>query len=413
MAELRTEAEAEAVRLRGQADAEADRIRNDAARQDPQFYAFLKKLEDYQRILGDNKSMLLLSTHRELFDMLFNPPSPGAAPPPRPLVAVRADDEGGREMKRRTLLFLSLLLVLAGLVYAATGVYQVLPGEVAVVRRFGRVLPERPEPGLCLGLPVGHGPRGPRGRGPAAERRGRLSGCRGRRGACRPANCSPATTTSSTCRRRSTTRCGRTRRRPTSLQAERVDGLTARAAETVMAEWVASRTVDETLLNGKVDLRAALLKQVQERIDPYGLGVEVLDAPVALIAPPDEVKSAFDDVAREQTRIETKVNNAEQEAESQWRIVLSYKYQKEQETAAYTENRRTLAERDAESFLNRLHKYQEARRDNPDYLRQIWDEERGKLFAKLKEDRQLGLLDDHIGPDGLDLDVLAPTPPKP
>ena len=36
----------------------ADRIRADAARQDPQFYTFLKKLEDYQRILGDNKSML-------------------------------------------------------------------------------------------------------------------------------------------------------------------------------------------------------------------------------------------------------------------------------------------------------------------------------------------------------------------
>ena len=81
VAELRTEAEAEAVRLRGRADADADRIRADAARQDPQFYAFLKKLEDYQRILGDNKSMLLLSTHRELFDTLFNPPNPGAPTP--------------------------------------------------------------------------------------------------------------------------------------------------------------------------------------------------------------------------------------------------------------------------------------------------------------------------------------------
>ena len=86
VAELRSEADAEAVRLRGQADADADRIRADAARQDPQFYTFLKKLEDYQRILGDNKSMLLLSTHRELFDALFNPPNPGAPTPPVPSV---------------------------------------------------------------------------------------------------------------------------------------------------------------------------------------------------------------------------------------------------------------------------------------------------------------------------------------
>jgi membrane protease subunit HflC len=83
VAELKAEAEAEALRVRGQADAEADRIRNEAARQDPQFYAFLKKLEEYQRIIGDGKTVLLLSTHRELFDLLFRPPAPaGGSPPP-------------------------------------------------------------------------------------------------------------------------------------------------------------------------------------------------------------------------------------------------------------------------------------------------------------------------------------------
>jgi membrane protease subunit HflC len=76
VAELKSAADAEAIRLRGQADAEADRIRNEAATKDPQFYAFLRKLEEYQRILGDNKTMLLLSTHREMFDTLFQPPTP-------------------------------------------------------------------------------------------------------------------------------------------------------------------------------------------------------------------------------------------------------------------------------------------------------------------------------------------------
>ncbi len=80
VAELKAEAEAEAIRIRGKADADADRIRNEAARQDPQFYAFLKKLEEYQRILGDGKTVLLLSTHRELFDLLFRPPAPVDSP---------------------------------------------------------------------------------------------------------------------------------------------------------------------------------------------------------------------------------------------------------------------------------------------------------------------------------------------
>jgi membrane protease subunit HflC len=81
--EMRARAEAEAIRLRGQADAEADRIRSEAQRQDPAFYTFLRNLEEYQRILGDNKSTLLLSTHRGLFDDLFKPPQPsGATMPP-------------------------------------------------------------------------------------------------------------------------------------------------------------------------------------------------------------------------------------------------------------------------------------------------------------------------------------------
>jgi membrane protease subunit HflC len=75
--EIRADARAEEKRLKGQAEAEADYIRNQAHSKDVEFYAFLKKLEEYQRILGDNKSMLLLSSHRDLFDVLLQPPRPG------------------------------------------------------------------------------------------------------------------------------------------------------------------------------------------------------------------------------------------------------------------------------------------------------------------------------------------------
>jgi membrane protease subunit HflC len=80
VAVMKSTAEARAIELRGQANAEADRIRNDAQRADPGFYAFLKKLEDYQQMIGDGKTTLLLSTHREMFDLFWNPPkveSPG------------------------------------------------------------------------------------------------------------------------------------------------------------------------------------------------------------------------------------------------------------------------------------------------------------------------------------------------
>src|SRR5947209_9355318 len=49
----------------------------------------------------------------------------------------------------------TVLLVVVLLGYALTGVAQVRPGQRAVVRRFGRVLEHKPEPGLWVGLPWG------------------------------------------------------------------------------------------------------------------------------------------------------------------------------------------------------------------------------------------------------------------
>jgi membrane protease subunit HflC len=79
--DIGTRASADAERIKGEADAEAYRIRNQAQSKDPEFYAFLKKLEGYQHILGDNKTMLLLSSHREMFDLLFQPPRPSGPAP--------------------------------------------------------------------------------------------------------------------------------------------------------------------------------------------------------------------------------------------------------------------------------------------------------------------------------------------
>jgi membrane protease subunit HflC len=79
--ELLADAQAQEQKIKGAAETDADRIRNDAHGKDVEFYAFLKKLEEYQRILGDNKTMLLLSSHGDLFDVLFKPPRPASASP--------------------------------------------------------------------------------------------------------------------------------------------------------------------------------------------------------------------------------------------------------------------------------------------------------------------------------------------
>ena len=99
VAEMKAAADARSIELKKAADAESDRIRNTAASKDPEFYTFLQRLEEYQRILGDNKSTLLLSTHREMFDTLFNPPTPGKMTPAAP---IRAMDGRGKADKPGT-----------------------------------------------------------------------------------------------------------------------------------------------------------------------------------------------------------------------------------------------------------------------------------------------------------------------
>ncbi len=307
----------------------------------------------------------------------------------------------------RTLKGLCVLLVVA---YLLTGLVQVRPGERAVVRRFGRVLPDKPEPGLWVGLPWG------------LDRVDRVAVDRvqsvtvGYREADSEA-LPPGQLLTGDHNLVNVQAALYYKVRPAEiedyvLQEGRVEELLARAAEAVLAEWVAGRTVDDVLLNGKNELPGVLQRGTQEVIADYRLGVQVLDARITAVAPPDEVKAAFDSVALEQTRITTRRNQAEQEAEARWRAARSDKYRLEQATAAYVRNQELLARRDAERFAERLAQYRRGLRDNPQYLRQIWEDERGELFARLKQNNQIDLLDHHLGAGGLDLFTTPPLPPK-
>ncbi len=104
--ELLASARATERTLKGEAETEADSIRNRAYRQDPKFYAFLKQLDKMQSILGENKTLLLLSTRRPIFDLLFQPPlpdapgaMPGIGPAPGPPTDKGSPMNGGQRGK--------------------------------------------------------------------------------------------------------------------------------------------------------------------------------------------------------------------------------------------------------------------------------------------------------------------------
>jgi len=69
LSQVQSEARRQAEIIRGQADAQATTIYADAFGADPEFYAFFRTLESYQRTL-DEKSTILLGTDSEYFRFL-------------------------------------------------------------------------------------------------------------------------------------------------------------------------------------------------------------------------------------------------------------------------------------------------------------------------------------------------------
>jgi membrane protease subunit HflK len=302
------------------------------------------------------------------------------------------------------------LLALAA--YLCTGITQVRPGERAVVRRFGRVV-AAPGPGLWVGFPWG------------VDRVDRIAVDQVRRVAVGYA---PEEADDSL-----TTPAGQLLTGDHNLvniqvvmhyaveddqvvdfleHMDRADELVARAADTVLAEWVAGQGIDHVLIQGKRLLPGRLVAEAQARIGAYGLGIRILDADVSHLFPPAEVKDAFDEVTRVQTAISTGVYKARQEAAQMLRDAAAEQFRLEQQTQAYQFERLELARKEAERFETRMEQYHRLRRDNPAFLTGLWWDEIGKLFARMKDNGQLDLLDKHLAGDGLDITVIPPSPRK-
>src|SRR5262249_28765660 len=152
------------------------------------------------------------------------------------------------------------------------------------------------------------------------------------------------------------------------VQAERVDGLVARTAESVLAEWIGGNRVDDVLLRGKVVLPRFLVQQTQARLEPYRLGIDLKAASVPYLLPPGEARAASDGVTGAEASIRPREHEARQVAQRRLREAETEKVRIEQMTAAYVNERLQLARAEADGFTKRLDQYRRLRQTNPDVL---------------------------------------------
>ena len=310
-------------------------------------------------------------------------------------------------------------LLLGGLVSvflvwtALSALTQVQPGEKAVVRRFGRIMAEQPGPGLFVGLPWGldQVDRVAVGRVKRVEV-GLVNKDDPELRETPPGQLLTGDHNLVNLQAEIYYTVAEDEVAKFVLQADRADALVARVAETVLAEWIAGRSVDEVLLRGKTLLPFYLVPRMQTLLKPYDLGVKMEDASITRLYPPEEVKDAFDRLAQAQTNIRTQVYQADQDADRKQREAEANVFHSQRLTAAYAQEQRLPAQAEAETFRKRLEQYRQFLARDPNYLNALWQDEMTRLYARMRETGRIDVLDHYLSSEGLNITQFPLVPKK-
>jgi membrane protease subunit HflK len=304
------------------------------------------------------------------------------------------------------------LLILASIAYLLTGIAQVRPEERAVVRRFGEVV-ARPGPGLWVGLPWG------------IDRVDRVPVLTARQLAVGfdPDTWSdiPGTPTGQfltgdhnlvNVRLVLHYAIGETDAELDDfvMHQDQVNVVLDRVAEAAAGEWIAGRPVDQVLLTASAALPAWVMDRAAERLPSFRLGIRLQRVSVAYLAPPEEVRAAFEAVTQAQTGIRTKELQARQEAAQRERQAESFSYKLSQESAEFRDSQLRQARADATEFRAQLEAYRDLSKTNPDAPSFLWWEEMRKALTDLKaRGGRVEPLDSYLGAGGLDVtQVISP-----
>jgi membrane protease subunit HflK len=293
------------------------------------------------------------------------------------------------------------LLALVILIWtAATSLTQVKPGERAVIRRFGRILDHKPEQGLYIGWPWG------------IERVDLVE-----------VNKVRTITVGFTAKEDNDDEVIPAGQMLTGdhnlvnvqasinfrikdaekyvLQKDNLDAFLARAAESLLAEWIAAREVKDIIRFGKTELPPFLHARLADRLKAYDLGVEIDLPSIPKLGPPDQVKDAFDQVAQAQTGMKTKENQARQETNRREDETKAEVKRLALHAESYARVEKIKATTDADSFKLRLAQYRELLKKDPEYLNALWLDEMTQLYARMRANGQIELLDHFLTSEGL------------
>ncbi|MBI2547203.1 MAG: FtsH protease activity modulator HflK [Candidatus Aenigmarchaeota archaeon] len=150
-------------------------------------------------------------------------------------------------------------------------------------------------------------------------------------------------------------------------------------SQAVMRRIVAQNTIDHVLYTGKPQMQVEAIKDIQQIVDDYGLGIRISTLQFQEVRPPEEVNDAFQDVQRAVTDKGTTINEGRTYANKIIPEANGRASQIQNEALGYKEKVINTARGDADRFLAILEKYT----SDPDITRrQLYIEQMRNILEK-------------------------------
>lgn len=166
------------------------------------------------------------------------------------------------------------------------------------------------------------------------------------------------------------------------FKTENPDSLVKVAAEAAITQIVGRLSVDEVLTIGKLKIQNKTQKIVQEFLDSYGCGIQILTANLQEIHPPKDVIKSFKDVINAHADMDKFISEAHSYKNMIIPIARGEAEALIKSAEAYRENKINRAVGDSSRFLAVLEEYQKAPQVNRDRL---YLETMEKIGPKIKK----------------------------
>lgn len=145
-------------------------------------------------------------------------------------------------------------------------------------------------------------------------------------------------------------------------RAGRPDGRTLKdATEAALRQVVGQRSIDDPLRVAKDAVQVDTQILLQEILDDYNSGLEILQVVLQDVRPPDAVRDAFDDVNRARIDRETSINEAQAYEQSRIPQATGAAQQVIQAAEAFKQARVARARGESAQFLAVLAEYEESK----------------------------------------------------